>query len=133
MQKNDIIKKYNKYCNIHFKYEIINNYHVNFYSDDNKQKYIILQLQSDTNTSLWCEYKIICSVDIVLNYILWSNDMISIEKSIKADNNIKNDFKNKNIEEFLLEQVIKYNYIGLVTTVKNNVKYYFFITEIIKI
>jgi hypothetical protein len=59
--------------------------------------------------------------------------MISIEKSIKANNNIKNDFKNKNLEEFLLEQTIKYNYIGLIATIKNNVKYYFFITEIIKL
>jgi len=46
---------------------------------------------------------------------------------------IKNNFKNKNLEEFLLEQTIKYNYIGLIATIKNNVKYYFFITEIIKL
>jgi hypothetical protein len=131
MQNNDIIKKYNKHCNIYFKYELINNYNINFYSDDNKQKFIILR--SDKNTTLWCEYKIICSIDSVLQYILWSNDMISIEKSIKANNNIKNDFKNKNLEEFLLEQTIKYNYIGLIATIKNNVKYYFFITEIIKL
>jgi hypothetical protein len=63
--------------------------------------------------------------------------MIAIEKSIKANSNIKNEYmksdKKINIEEFLLNQTIKYKYIGLVSFNKNNVKYYFFVEKIIKL
>jgi hypothetical protein len=134
MTYNNYIKLYNEHSDVNFKYELINKYDINFYSDDNTQKYIILTLNSK---SLWCEYKIICSVDIVSNYILWVNDMIAIEKSIKANSNIKNEYmksdKKINIEEFLLNQTIKYKYIGLVSFNKNNVKYYFFVEKIIKL
>jgi hypothetical protein len=130
---NDIIKKYNEYCDKNFIYENINKFNINFYSDENTQKYIILNSDSK---SLWCEYKIILSIDIPTQYILWNDDMLSIEKSIKANNKIKEKYLNKNtknIEEFLLQQTIDYNYIGLIYSIKNNIKYYFFLTKIIKL
>lgn len=134
MINNNSIKLYNEHSDVNFKYDMINKYDINFYSDDNTQKYIILTLNSK---SLWCEYKVICSIDIISNYILWINDMISIENLIKANLNIKNEYINSdkkiNIEEFLLNQTIKYKYIGLVSFNKNNVKYYFFLKKIIKL
>lgn len=134
MKDNNIIEKYNKHCNSNFKYELINKYDVNFYSDDNTQKYIILTLNSK---SLWCEYKIICSFDIITQYIHWCNDMTSLEKSIKANLNIKNEYiknnKKPDIALFLLDQTIKYDYIGLVSFSKNDVKYWGVVTKIIKL
>ena len=63
--------------------------------------------------------------------------MTSLEKSIKANLNIKNEYiknnKKPDIALFLLDQTIKYDYIGLVSFSKNDVKYWGVVTKIIKL
>ena len=92
MINNKIIKKYNSSCNKYFTYDKINKYKITF-NTNNTLKYMIL------NNNIWCKYKIICS--ITNNRILWSKDMILVEKELLS--NIKSS--KKNIEENILKNI----------------------------
>lgn len=125
MVNNKIIDKYNTKCNKYFKYNIFDKYKIKF-TDNNKINIMIL------NDKLWIKFKIICSFSN--NKILWSNDMILIEKNllsnIKQDKNIKNI---NNLEEYILEYITKNNYNDCLGIIKNNIDSTFIYYEIIKI
>jgi len=120
MLNNKIIKKYNSKCNKYFTYDKINKYKIQF-NTNNQLKYIIL------NNNIWCEFKIICS--ITNNTILWSKDMIIIEKNMLS--HIKKPKNNSNIEEYILENLPDVC-IGIIKNTIGNLTIYYEINKIIK-
>ena len=118
MINNKIIKKYNSSCNKYFTYDKINKYKITF-NTNNTLKYMIL------NNNIWCKYKIICS--ITNNKVLWSKDMILVEKELLS--NIKSN--KKNIEENIIKNIPD-NSIGIVKQIIGNLTIYYEINKIIR-
>lgn len=132
-----IIKKYDNQINDFFKYNLIDKYRINF-EFSNLQNYIILKNKSTiniNNSSIWCNFKIICSYDVKNKYIIWGKNMILLENSLKSEiyNSESNEtYKNiKDIEEFIIDNINKKT-LGIVKDTLNNIVIYYEILKIIK-
>ena len=129
-----IKNKYDNKSDIHFITKYNETYDVFFWSDDDNQKFIILE--NLKKKYMWCYYKLLCSYDKKKNFIKLANNMIVIEASI-IDNNIKINKTNiktdKDIDIQIMEQLFDYDYIGFVKKKKDNIVYYYLINKIIRI
>lgn len=127
-------KKYNDLCDIHFVDRINDKYNVYFYNDNNNQNFLILE--DNNKKTLTCEYKIFGTYDKNNNYFLNGKDMKFIDKNMidtKIIINNNKDIELSEIENQIILQIFKNNYIGFVKKIKQNIIYYFFIIKIIKL
>ncbi len=126
---------YNSKCNKYFKTDMVDKYHIYFYLKNNFNFIILRSNILNTTNEIWAHYKICCSYDVNNNYLLKGKDMIIIEKSIIDDKILFDEKKIKNIdnlEEEIQKQLNDKGYMGYVKSKKNNIIYYYLITEIIK-
>ena len=127
----DYNKDYNKECNKNFTTDLNKKYNIDFYHNNDNQKFLILKMNSKT---IWVSYKFLCSYDVKYNYLKHANDMIIIEKSIIDDKISLKNIKNINdLESNIMKNILNNDYIGYVIKTKGDINFYFLINKIIKI
>jgi hypothetical protein len=127
-------KKYDAYCDKHFNSNILNTYDVEYFSDDNDQRYIILK---NKDQKIWAEYKILLSYDTLSNNILWGDKMWLIPKNVVVktkDIRKLKEFKNRNesIDNICMKATMSLNYKGFVYDDKKDIKVCLVITNIVR-
>jgi hypothetical protein len=127
-------KKYDAYCDKRFNSDNLNTYNIEYFSDDNDQRYIILKKKDQT---IWAEYKILLSYDVLSNNILWGDKMWLIPKNVVVntkDMRKSKDFKNTNesIDNICMKAAMKLKYKGFVYDNKKDIKVCLVITNIVR-
>lgn len=131
---NETCKIYDAYCDVRFNSGSLNRYKIDYFADDNEQRYIIVK---NEDVNIWAKYKILLSYDVLSKEILWGDKMWLIPKDVVAntkDLRKLKEFKNKkeSIDEICMKAAIKLKYKGIVYDNKKDIKVCILITDVVR-